>query len=216
MLRWLRLNRIRITLISLAVFLIHACENNSIMSNPNNKLANSQSPYLLQHASNPVNWQAWGEEALIQASKEDKLLIVSIGYSACHWCHVMEHEVFEDDSAAAVMNQDFISIKVDREERPDIDEIYMRALQLMTNHGGWPLNVICLPDGKPIWGGTYVPKNKWMQVLGELAKMYEEERGKVVAYAEQLTQGIKQSQLIALKREALEYGEIQADSVFEN
>ena len=198
------------------MFLIHACENNSIMSNPNNKLANSQSPYLLQHASNPVNWQAWGEEALIQASKEDKLLIVSIGYSACHWCHVMEHEVFEDDSAAAVMNQDFISIKVDREERPDIDEIYMRALQLMTNHGGWPLNVICLPDGKPIWGGTYVPKNKWMQVLGELAQMYEEERGKVVAYAEQLTQGIKQSQLIALKREALEYGEIQADSVFEN
>ncbi len=192
------------------------CENTSNMSNPHNKLAKSQSPYLLQHAENPVNWYPWGDEALNRASTEDKLLIVSIGYSACHWCHVMEHEVFENDSAAAVMNADFISIKVDREERPDIDEIYMRALQLMTNQGGWPLNVVCLPNGKPIWGATYVPREKWMQVLRELKNLYRDDREKVENYAEQLTQGIQQSQLIALKREALSYTEVDADSVFEN
>lgn len=202
--------------ILLWALLCTACENNSNMSNPNNKLSNSHSPYLLQHALNPVNWFPWGEEALDKAQAEDKLLIVSIGYSACHWCHVMEHEVFEDDSAAAIMNQDFISVKVDREERPDIDEIYMRALQLMTNQGGWPLNVVCLPDGKPIWGATYVPKGKWMGVLQELAEMYQKDREKVEAYAQQLTQGIQQSQLIALKREALSFTEIDADAVYEN
>lgn len=191
------------------------CENTSNMSNPHNKLAKSQSPYLLQHAQNPVHWYPWGDEALGKAKAENKLLIVSIGYSACHWCHVMEHEVFENDSAAAVMNNHFVSIKVDREERPDIDEIYMRALQLMTNQGGWPLNVVCLPDGKPIWGATYVPRAKWMQVLEELAKLYQEDREKVESYAEQLTQGIQQSQLIALKREVLSYRELDADSVFE-
>lgn len=202
--------------ILLWALLCTGCENTSNMSNPHNKLSKSLSPYLLQHAQNPVNWLPWGNEALEKAKSEDKLLIVSIGYSACHWCHVMEHEVFEDDSAAAVMNLDFISIKVDREERPDIDEIYMRALQLMTNQGGWPLNVICLPDGKPIWGATYVPREKWMKVLQELAKLYQEDREKVESYASQLTQGIQQSQLIALKREVLNYRDVDADSVFEN
>ena len=124
-----------------------------------NHLANSTSPYLLQHANNPVNWYPWGAEALKKAKDENKLILVSIGYSACHWCHVMEHESFEDESVAAVMNEYFVCIKVDREERPDIDQIYMSAVQLMSGRGGWPLNCICLPDQRPIYGGTYFRKN---------------------------------------------------------
>ena len=116
-----------------------------------NALIESTSPYLLQHAHNPVDWRPWSEEALHQAAEENKLVLVSIGYAACHWCHVMEHESFEDEEVAEVMNEHFVCIKVDREERPDIDQYYMSAVQLMRNQGGWPLNVIALPDGRPIW-----------------------------------------------------------------
>ncbi|MDO9615779.1 MAG: thioredoxin domain-containing protein, partial [Bacteroidota bacterium] len=112
-----------------------------------NELIHETSPYLLQHAHNPVNWQPWGKKALSQAKSENKLLLISIGYSACHWCHVMEHESFEDTEVAQVMNQHFVCIKIDREERPDIDHIYMTAVQLLTGRGGWPLNCIALPDG---------------------------------------------------------------------
>ncbi len=128
-----------------------------------NALVNETSPYLLQHAHNPVNWFPWGEEALQKARDENKLIIVSIGYSSCHWCHVMEHESFEDSTVAQLMNDHFISIKVDREERPDIDHIYMTAVHMMNQRGGWPLNCIALPDGRPIWGGTYLPKDQWME-----------------------------------------------------
>ena len=114
-----------------------------------NSLVNETSPYLLQHAHNPVNWHPWNEETLAKAKKEDKLLLISIGYSACHWCHVMEHESFEDSAVSKVMNDNFICIKVDREERPDVDQIYMTAVQLMNNRGGWPLNCIALPNGQP-------------------------------------------------------------------
>ena len=125
-----------------------------------NDLINETSPYLLQHAYNPVNWKAWNENTLVQAKKENKLIIISVGYAACHWCHVMEHESFEDSLVAQTMNSNYISIKVDREERPDVDQVYMNAVQLMTGRGGWPLNVVALPDGRPIWGGTYFKKNQ--------------------------------------------------------
>ncbi len=124
-----------------------------------NDLINETSPYLLQHAHNPVDWHAWNDETLDLAKKENKLLLISVGYSACHWCHVMEHESFEDSTVAALMNKNFINVKVDREERPDVDQVYMNAVQLLTGSGGWPLNCVALPDGRPIWGGTYFPKD---------------------------------------------------------
>ena len=123
-----------------------------------NRLAEEQSAYLLQHATNPVDWVPWDEDYFTSAKRDNKLIIVSIGYAACHWCHVMESESFEDTEVAAYMNEHFVCIKVDREERPDIDHVYMNALQLLTGQGGWPLNMVTLPDGRPVWGGTYFPK----------------------------------------------------------
>jgi len=170
-----------------------------------NHLANSTSPYLLQHANNPVNWYPWGAEALKKARDENKLIIVSIGYSACHWCHVMEHESFEDESVAAVMNQYFVCIKVDREERPDIDQIYMSAVQLMSGRGGWPLNCICLPDQRPIYGGTYFRKNDWAALLFNLADFYLQKPAEAEDYAVKLTDGIKKYESIAFIKEQPEY-----------
>src|SRR6266516_3725526 len=122
-----------------------------------NRLAQETSPYLLQHAENPVDWYAWGDEALERARAEDKPLLLSIGYAACHWCHVMEKESFEDPATAQLMNEYFVNVKVDREERPDLDSIYMTAVQAMTGHGGWPMTMFLTPDGKPFYGGTYFP-----------------------------------------------------------
>ena len=130
-----------------------------------NKLINEKSPYLLQHAYNPVHWYPWGREALEKARDENKLLIISIGYSACHWCHVMESESFEDHEVACVMNDHFVSVKVDREERPDIDQVYMNVSFAITGKGGWPLNVIATPDQKPLYAGTYFSKEQWLQLL---------------------------------------------------
>lgn len=163
-----------------------------------NNLINETSPYLLQHAHNPVNWYAWGEEALEKAKAENKLLLISVGYSACHWCHVMEHESFEDEEVAKIMNDNFICIKVDREERPDIDQIYMNAVQLMTRRGGWPLNCFALPTGEPFYGGTYFPKNQWLQILENVANEYKVAPQKVMEYAEKLTQGIKTSEMLPM------------------
>ncbi|MCZ6621520.1 MAG: thioredoxin domain-containing protein, partial [Deltaproteobacteria bacterium] len=122
-----------------------------------NHLIHETSPYLLQHAHNPVEWYPWGEEAFQRAKKERKPILLSIGYSACHWCHVMEHESFENEEIAALMNEYFVSVKVDREERPDLDEIYMNAVQMLTGRGGWPMTVFLTPEGKPFFGGTYFP-----------------------------------------------------------
>ena len=170
-----------------------------------NNLIKETSPYLLQHAHNPVDWHAWNKETLELAKKENKLLLISIGYSSCHWCHVMEHECFEDEEVAAVMNQNFINIKVDREERPDIDQVYMNAIQLMTGRGGWPLNCIALPDGRPIWGGTYFPKENWINALNQLANLYSETPEKAIEYAEKLTEGVKNSDLILLNTAPKEF-----------
>lgn len=161
---------------------------------PNN-LIHESSPYLLQHANNPVNWYAWNDDTLALAKKENKLILVSIGYSACHWCHVMEHESFEDSAVAEIMNRDFINIKVDREERPDIDMVYMGAVQIMTGQGGWPLNCFALPDGRPIYGGTYFPKHQWVNVLQNLAALFKETPDKAYEYAASLVDGLEQLEI---------------------
>lgn len=145
-----------------------------------NRLKYETSPYLLQHKDNPVHWYSWGDEALKTARTEDKVILLSIGYSACHWCHVMEHECFEDREVAALMNAHFINIKVDREERPDIDHIYMEALQNMGVRGGWPLNVFLLPGGEPFYGGTYFPKSRWMEALAGVLNVFQHRREEVM------------------------------------
>jgi uncharacterized protein YyaL (SSP411 family) len=161
-----------------------------------NELHLETSPYLLQHADNPIYWKAWNEKSLQLASDQSKLIIVSVGYSACHWCHVMEHESFDDHDVAAIMNNHFISIKVDREERPDVDATYMKAVQLMTGQGGWPMNVVLLPDGRPVWGGTYFRKNNWIENLNQLQEIFETEPEKMADYADKLLQGIKHTGLV--------------------
>ncbi|MEN8798748.1 MAG: thioredoxin domain-containing protein [Flavobacteriaceae bacterium] len=178
-----------------------------------NALIEETSPYLLQHAHNPVNWRAWSPEALEEARAEDKLVLVSIGYSSCHWCHVMEEETFEDENIAALMNENFINIKVDREERPDVDQVYMTALQLIKGSGGWPLNVITLPDGKPLYGGTYHTNAQWKKVITEISKMYREDPIRAREYAERVAAGVQEVNLIQfdenraeLKKELLEEG----------
>ena len=156
-----------------------------------NRLIGTSSPYLLQHASNPVDWYPWGEEALLKAKSADKPILVSIGYSSCHWCHVMAHESFENDSIAAIMNENFINIKIDREERPDIDQIYMEAVQAMGINGGWPLNVFLTPDQKPFYGGTYFPRKGWRELLLNVKTVFTENRDKLEKSAEVYTNAIK-------------------------
>ena len=164
-----------------------------------NRLAQEQSPYLLQHKDNPVDWYPWGEEAFAAAEKQDKPIFLSIGYSTCHWCHVMEHESFEDSTVAALMNEYFINIKVDREERPDIDNIYMTVCQMLTGSGGWPLTILMTPEKQPFFAGTYFPKESRFQRMGmmdllpRLGKMWHEDRNKLLTTAEQVVQNLQNS-----------------------
>ena len=157
----------------------------TVPSTHHNRLARETSPYLLQHQTNPVDWWAWGPEALAEAKRSDRPILLSVGYAACHWCHVMAHESFEDDATARVMNELFVNIKVDREERPDIDQIYMAALHHLGEQGGWPLTMFLTPDGEPIWGGTYFPnssrygKPAFVDVLREIARLFREEPQKI-------------------------------------
>ncbi|THU41453.1 thioredoxin domain-containing protein [Niastella caeni] len=198
------------------------------MAKYTNKLAQETSPYLLQHAHNPVDWYPWGDEALNKAKQEDKPLLVSIGYAACHWCHVMEKESFENEETAAIMNEYFINIKIDREERPDLDHIYMDAIQAMTGSGGWPLNVFLTPDGRPFYGGTYFPpraihnRPSWTDVLAGVANAWAEKRSDIDAQATNLTGYINQSN--AFGQQALEgdiniyelFSKEKADTMFAN
>ncbi len=164
-----------------------------------NRLADATSPYLLQHADNPVDWYPWGEEALARARKEDKPILLSIGYAACHWCHVMEHESFEDEETARVMNELFVNIKVDREERPDLDAVYMDAVVALTGHGGWPMTVFLTPEGEPFLGGTYFPPEPrhgmpaFRQVLAAVSDAYRERRGDVAQQAAALLDAVRRS-----------------------
>lgn len=180
-----------------------------------NKLIDESSPYLLQHAHNPVDWYPWGEEALQKAKTENKLLLVSIGYSSCHWCHVMEHESFEDTAVAALMNKYFVCIKVDREERPDIDDVYMTACQLSSGGScGWPLNSFALPDGRPVWAGTYFPKGKWMEILEYFRKTWAEEPDKMEDYGSRLVSGVRDNGLDSLLTDEIPaYGKEEVQSL---
>src|SRR3954451_9350127 len=163
------------------------------MSEHTNRLAHEKSPYLLQHAHNPVDWYPWGEEAFAKARRENKPIFLSVGYSTCHWCHVMAHESFENEDVAAIMNREFVNIKVDREERPDVDRVYMTFVQATTGSGGWPMSVWLTPDLKPFYGGTYFPPaSKWgrpgfVEILQEIARVWRAERDKVIESAESLT-----------------------------
>lgn len=178
-----------------------------------NELINETSPYLLQHAHNPVDWRGWNDSTLQKAKDSKKLMIISVGYAACHWCHVMERESFEDSTVAAVMNKNFISVKVDREERPDVDQIYINAVTLLTGSAGWPLNVITLPDGRPIWGGTYFQKDDWLAALEQVQKAYEDNPQKLEEYASKLEQGIKNMDLITLNTGDLDIKNYDTNSI---
>jgi uncharacterized protein YyaL (SSP411 family) len=194
-----------------------------------NRLSEETSPYLLQHAHNPVNWYPWGEEALQKALQEDKPILVSIGYAACHWCHVMERESFENEATARIMNEHFINIKIDREERPDLDHIYMDALQAMTGAGGWPLNVFLTPDKRPFYGGTYFPPVKaynrpsWTEVLLALSQAFKERRNDIEEQAANLTGHLSQSNqfgtqtgsLLHIPKEEL-FSREQCDTICQN
>ena len=158
--------------------------------NSHNSLINEKSTYLQQHAYNPVNWVPWSDAIIEKAKQQEKLLIISIGYSACHWCHVMEKESFEDIHVASLMNDNFICIKVDKEERPDIDMVYMEAVQLLTGQGGWPLNCIALPDGKPFYGGTYFNKKQWTYLLNQIVDLYKKDRKRLISQADKILQAL--------------------------
>jgi uncharacterized protein YyaL (SSP411 family) len=174
-----------------------------------NRLAEETSPYLLQHADNPVDWYPWGDEAFERARAEDKPVLLSVGYSACHWCHVMEHESFEDTETAAVMNERFVNVKVDREERPDVDSLYMDAVVALTGHGGWPMTVFLTPEGEPFLGGTYYPPEprfgmpSFRQVLEAVSDAYRERRGDVAGQASAIAGAIRRSSALAPSREPL-------------
>src|ERR671918_1181391 len=177
-----------------------------------NRLADETSPYLLQHKDNPVDWYPWGEEALERARGEDKPILLSIGYAACHWCHVMEHESFEDAETARLMNERFVCVKVDREERPDLDALYMDAVVALTGHGGWPMTVFLTPQGEPFFGGTYYPPEPrhglpgFRQVLVAISDAYRERRGDVGRQAGALVEAIASSSAAQPSREPLTEG----------
>ena len=180
-----------------------------------NDLIHESSPYLLQHAHNPVNWYPWGDKALQKAQAENKMLIISIGYAACHWCHVMEHESFEDAEVAKVMNEHFICIKVDREERPDVDQVYMTAAQLITGRGGWPLNAMALADGRPFYAGTYFPKDKWVNMLAYFVDLQKNQPEALEKSAEQVTKGIHAAEHVVFKENERTFSLIDLDKQFE-
>src|SRR5450755_1080865 len=151
-----------------------------------NRLRHSTSPYLLQHKNNPVDWQEWGDAAFAEARARDVPVLLSVGYSACHWCHVMAHESFEDTATAALMNENLVAIKVDREERPDVDAVYMTATQAMTGQGGWPMTVFMTPDREPFFCGTYFPREQFQRLILGVANAWQENRGGVVGQARQI------------------------------
>lgn len=186
---------LRFLVFSITAITFYACNSTQNKDGHNsheytNFLIEESSPYLLQHAHNPVDWHPWNDETLAKAKSENKMMIISIGYAACHWCHVMEHESFEDTTIARIMNENFIPVKVDREERPDVDDVYMTACRLITGSGGWPLNAFAMPDGRPVWAGTYFPKDQWSEILNQFSKLYKEDKARLEDSAQKITKGI--------------------------
>ncbi|MFW5820552.1 MAG: thioredoxin domain-containing protein [Bacteroidota bacterium] len=184
------------------------------MAEHKNRLVKESSPYLKQHADNPVDWFPWGKEALDKAKSENKLIFISIGYSACHWCHVMERESFSKPEIAALLNDNYIAIKIDREERPDLDQTYMSAVQLMTGGGGWPLSCFTTPEGKPFYGGTYYTPDQFSEILLQLNTIWKEEKDKILEHAEGLCEGIRNSELV--KEKNINEGLGDPDELFRN
>ncbi len=215
-------NNILIVLLSTIILLSLSCGQAQKNKNDNmkenhpftNELIQESSPYLLQHAHNPVNWYPWGEKALQKAKAENKMLIISIGYAACHWCHVMEHESFEDVDVAKIMNENFICIKVDREERPDVDQVYMTAAQLITGSGGWPLNALALADGRPFYAGTYFPKANWIKMLAYFIDLQKKDPASLLKSAEQVTNGIHLSENVKFKEAGKTFALADLDKQF--
>ena len=195
----------------LFLLLLTSCLNPSNM-NSENELGASSSPYLQQHAKNPVHWKEWSNQTLAKALAEDKPILVSIGYSSCHWCHVMEKESFEDTAVARIMNENFINIKVDREERPDVDQIYMDAVQTMGLRGGWPLNVFLTPEQKPFYGGTYFPRDGWVNLLNTISETFESNRAKIDESAETFTENLRLNETVKYKLEGTEHRLTSAES----
>jgi len=179
-----------------------------------NNLIHESSPYLLQHAHNPVNWYAWGPEALDKARKENKMLLISVGYAACHWCHVMEHESYEDTAVANIMNANFVCIKVDREERPDVDQVYMNAAYLISGSGGWPLNAFAMPDGKPFYAGTYFPKERWIQVLNYFSDLYKNDKQKLQEQADSISRGIRDIENVPMNNNSILFSTSDLNELF--
>jgi len=179
-----------------------------------NALINETSPYLLQHAHNPVDWYPWGPEALSRAKKENKMLLISVGYAACHWCHVMEHESYEDTVVANVMNENFVCIKVDREERPDVDQVYMNAAYLVNGSGGWPLNALAMPDGRPFFAGTYFPKQNWIKLLEYFAALYKSDKQKLDDQADSVSKGIRDIENVPMNDNTVIFNAGTMDEMF--
>jgi len=204
-----------IALILLILFAT-GCKSRGNKGSDLNRLANAGSPYLREHADNPVDWYEWGSEALAKAKAENKPLIISIGYASCHWCHVMERESFMDTAVARMMNENFVSIKIDREERPDIDQIYLEAAQLISGNAGWPLNAFALPDGKPFYAGTYFPKEPWLDLLRQVIKVYREDNANVVRQAEDLTKGVQTNEILPSSLAATEFSRESYDEIFKS
>src|SRR6185437_4472914 len=180
-----------------------------------NSLIHETSPYLLQHAHNPVDWYPWGDVALNKAKEENKMLLISIGYAACHWCHVMEHESYEDTIVANIMNKNFICIKVDREERPDVDQVYMNAAYLINGNGGWPLNALAMPDGKPFFAGTYFPKANWIQLLEYFSNLYKTDNAKMQEQADHLAMGIRDIENVPLNKSHVSFNVNTLNEMFD-
>ncbi|MDQ2862890.1 MAG: thioredoxin domain-containing protein, partial [Bacteroidota bacterium] len=179
-----------------------------------NNLIHESSPYLLQHAHNPVDWYPWGKEALDKAKKENKMLLISVGYAACHWCHVMEHESYEDTAVANIMNAHFVCIKVDREERPDVDQVYMNAAYLISGSGGWPLNAFAMPDGKPFYAGTYFPKERWIQALNYFSELYKNDKQKLQNQADSISKGIRDIENVPMNNNPVSFSTSDLNELF--
>ncbi len=181
-----------------------------------NALIHETSPYLLQHAHNPVDWYPWGDEALNKAKKENKMLLISVGYAACHWCHVMEHESYEDTAVANIMNKNFVCIKVDREERPDVDQVYMNAAYLISGSGGWPLNALAMPDGRPYFAGTYFPKANWIKMLEYFADLYKNEKSTLEQQADNVSKGIRDIENVPKNNNSVSFALGTMDAMFDS
>ncbi|WP_075590640.1 thioredoxin domain-containing protein [Labilibacter marinus] len=181
-----------------------------------NALLNETSPYLLMHAHNPVKWYPWGREALKLAKESNKLMVISIGYAACHWCHVMEKESFSDNFAAGIMNEHFVSIKIDREERPDLDQLFMDVAHLTTGKGGWPLNIIALPDGRPVFAGTYFQKRQWLNLLNEIQQLFIQSPEKLNDLADQIKQGIERMDFVGLVKDSALFTAKRMDNIVDS